>query len=145
MSENNNKLQIRCFEITDTDKVISIWKECQLTREWNNPLLDIQRKVNFQKDLFFVGEIDNLIIATAMFGYDGHRGWLNYFAVMPKFQNRGYGKQLLTHGEDKLLKLGCPKINLQIRDDNLEAINFYEITNYKKDKCVSYGKRLIED
>jgi ribosomal protein S18 acetylase RimI-like enzyme len=145
MSENNNKLQIRCFEITDTDKVISIWKECQLTREWNNPLLDIQRKVNFQKDLFFVGEIDNLIIATAMFGYDGHRGWLNYFAVMPKFQNRGYGKQLLTHGEDKLLKLGCPKINLQIRDDNLDAINFYEITNYKKDKCVSYGKRLIED
>ena len=107
MSENNNKLQIRCFEITDTDKVISIWKECQLTREWNNPFLDIQRKVNFQKDLFFVGEIDNLIIATAMFGYDGHRGWLNYFAVMPKFQNRGYGKQLLIHGEDKLLKLGC--------------------------------------
>jgi len=145
MSENNNKLQIRCFEITDTDKVISIWKECQLTREWNNPLLDIQRKINFQKDLFFVGEIDNSIIATAMFGYDGHRGWLNYFAVMPKFQNRGYGKQLLTHGEDKLLKLGCPKINLQIRDDNLDAINFYEITNYKKDKCVSYGKRLIED
>ena len=80
-----------------------------------------------------------------MFGYDGHRGWLNYFAVMPKFQNRGYGKQLLIHGEDKLFKLGCPKINLQIRDDNLDAINFYEITNYKKDKCVSYGKRLIED
>ena len=23
-----------------------------------------------------------------MFGYDGHRGWLKYFAVLPQFQKK---------------------------------------------------------
>ena len=43
--------------------------------------------------------LNDEIIATAMFGYDGHRGWLNYFAVLPNFQKRGFGKQLMTFGE----------------------------------------------
>ena len=34
-----------------------------------------------------------------MFGYDGHRGWLNYFAVALDFQTKGYGKLLLQFGE----------------------------------------------
>ena len=85
------------------------------------------------------------IIATAMFGYDGHRGWLNYFAVLPQFQKSGYGKQLLEFGEKILFDKGCPKINLQIRADNKEAINFYKAVGYNEDEVISYGKRLIED
>ena len=77
------ELNIRTYQQTDMEDVIHIWKECGLIRSWNNPKLDIQRKVNTQNDLFFVAELSNRIIATAMFGYDGHRGWLNYFAILP--------------------------------------------------------------
>ena len=82
---------------------------------------------------------------TPRFGYDGHRGWLNYFAVALDFQTKGYGKLLLQFGEQKLLELGCPKINLQIRNDNKEAVKFYHKQGYKNDAVVSLGKRLIED
>ena len=116
-----------------------------MIRSWNNPKLDIQRKANTQKDLFFVGEFSNKIIATAMFGYDGHRGWLNYFAVLPQFQKSGFGKQLLEFGELILVDKGCPKLNLQIRADNKKAINFYKAVGYNKDEVISFGKRLIED
>ena len=138
-------LKIRTYKHADMEDVIHIWKECGLIRSWNNPKLDIQRKVNTQKDLFFVGELSNKIIATAMFGYEGHRGWLNYFAVIPEFQKNGFGKQLLEFGEMILIAKGCPKLSLQIRADNKEAINFYEAVGYNKDKVVSFGKRLIED
>lgn len=138
-------LKIRTYKHADMEDVIHIWKECGLIRSWNNPKLDIQRKVNIQKDLFFVGELSNKIIATAMFGYEGHRGWLNYFAVIPEFQKNGFGKQLLEFGEMILIAKGCPKLSLQIRADNKEAINFYEAVGYNKDKVVSFGKRLIED
>ncbi len=37
------------------------------------------------------------------------------------------------------------KINLQIRADNKEAINFYKAVGYNEDEVISYGKRLIED
>jgi len=145
MTKKIMDLKIRTYKHADMEDVIHIWKECGLIRSWNNPKLDIQRKVNIQKDLFFVGELSNKIIATAMFGYEGHRGWLNYFAVIPEFQKNGFGKQLLEFGEMILIAKGCPKLSLQIRADNKEAINFYEAVGYNKDKVVSFGKRLIED
>ena len=136
---------IRQFVPNDTNRVIFIWEQCDLVRNWNNPNFDIKRKLNFQKELFFVGLLNDEIIATAMFGYDGHRGWLNYFAVLPNFQKRGFGKQLMTFGEMALIEKGCPKLNLQIRNDNTKTINFYQKVGYKEDAAVSFGKRLIED
>ena len=73
------------------------------------------------------------------------RGWLNYFAVVLDFQTKGYRKLLLHFGEQKLLELGCAKINLQIRNNNREAVNFYHEQGYKDDAVISLGKRLIYD
>jgi len=143
--KSSSNFAIRQFVPNDTNRVIFIWEQCDLVRNWNNPNFDIQRKLNFQKELFFVGLLNDEIIATAMFGYDGHRGWLNYFAVLPNFQKRGFGKKLMTFGEMALIEKGCPKLNLQIRNDNTKAINFYKKVGYKEDAAVSFGKRLIED
>ena len=143
--KSSSNFAIRQFIPNDTNRVIFIWEQCDLVRNWNNPNFDIQRKLNFQKELFFVGLLNDEIIATAMFGYDGHRGWLNYFAVLPNFQKRGFGRQLMTYGEMALIERGCPKLNLQIRNDNTKAINFYQKVGYKEDAAVSFGKRLIED
>jgi ribosomal protein S18 acetylase RimI-like enzyme len=143
--KSSSNFAIRQFVPNDTNRVIFIWEQCDLVRSWNNPNFDIQRKLNFQKELFFVGLLNDEIIATAMFGYDGHRGWLNYFAVLPNFQKRGFSKQLMTFGEMALIERGCPKLNLQIRNDNTKAINFYQKVGYKEDAAVSFGKRLIED
>ena len=143
--KSSSNFAIRQFVPNDTNRVIFIWEQCDLVSSWNNPNFDIQRKLNFQKELFFVGLLNDEIIATAMFGYDGHRGWLNYFAVLPNFQKRGFGKKLMTFGEMALIEKGCPKLNLQIRNDNTKAINFYKKVGYKEDAAVSFGKRLIED
>ena len=51
---------IRTFEHADMEDVIHVWAECGLIRSWNNPKLDIERKVNIQK-IFFVGELSNKI------------------------------------------------------------------------------------
>lgn len=48
--------------------------------------------------------------------------------------------------ENKLVDLGCPKVNLLIRRDNHEVSNFYESLQYSKQEDVLvYGKRLIPD
>ncbi len=46
--------------------------------------------------------------------------------------------------ERHLLDAGCPKINLQIRADNVDAVAFYEALGFGRDEVVSY-ERLIED
>ena len=78
-----------------------------------------------------------------MAGYEGHRGWVNYLAVDPAYQGKGFGRQIMQEIEKRLLALGCPKINLQVRDGNTQALEFYSRIGYKNDNVVSLGKRLI--
>jgi ribosomal protein S18 acetylase RimI-like enzyme len=136
---------IRAYAEKDEKQVIELWNECGLTRSWNNPQLDIQRKQKVQSEWFFVGEENGAVIATAMFGYDGHRGWVNYLAVSPNQQRKGYARKLMEHGETVLKSVGCPKINLQIRTTNTQVQAFYRSIGYTEDKVVSFGKRLIKD
>ena len=98
-----------------------------------------------QAEGFLVGELDGTVMASAMFGYDGHRGWLNYLAVSPEHRGRRYGAQLMAHGEAFLRDMGCPKLNLQVRKGNAEVLKFYAKLGYGDDEVVSLGKRLISD
>ena len=136
---------IRPYQTDDEDAVVALWQECELTRSWNNPRLDISRKLSVQSQWFFVGVLQQEIIASAMFGYDGHRGWVNYLAVSPLHQNKGYARKLMECGENALLEAGCPKLNLQIRNSNTQVQAFYRAIGYVQDEVVSYGKRLIKD
>ena len=47
--------------------------------------------------------------------------------------------------EKKLYKLGCPKINLFVRNTNIKVKAFYKTNNYKMQDSQIYGKRLIDD
>ena len=80
-----------------------------------------------------------------MGGYEGHRGWVNYLAVSPSYQNKGYGRQLMNAVEEKLEKMGCAKVNLQVRETNLEMIEFYKAIGYNLDHVIGMGKRLESD
>ena len=80
-----------------------------------------------------------------MAGYDGHRGWINYFAVHPDFQNRGFGKQLMDYVENRLHELGCQKINLQIREGNKKVLSYYQKLGFVQEKRISMSKRLEDD
>ena len=142
---SNEKTTIRLFLDTDTDAVIALWQACELTRAWNNPEKDIERKLAVDDELFLVAETQGNIIGSVMGGYDGHRGWINYLAVDPGQRKQGLGKQLMLAVEQRLLDLGCPKINLQIRTGNEAVMEFYRAIGFTEDACVSFGKRLIPD
>ena len=139
------QLFIRPFQTEDEAAVVSLWQLCELTVPWNNPYKDIARKLKVQPELFLVGMLDSLLIATVMGGYDGHRGWINYLAVHPDFQGLGYAQQMMVNVESELRKIGCPKINLQIRSGNAKVMAFYQKLGFTDDRVLSMGKRLEED
>jgi ribosomal protein S18 acetylase RimI-like enzyme len=136
---------IRPFTLADSDAVIAIWQACHLIVPWNDPHKDIARKMLVNPDLFLVAELNGRLTGTIMGGYEGHRGWINYLAVSPDYQRQGVGRALMEAVEAKLLALGCPKINLQVRSGNTAVIQFYGHLGYHIDDVISLGKRLIAD
>jgi ribosomal protein S18 acetylase RimI-like enzyme len=142
-------MNIRPFQDADESAVIALWHACALTRPQNDPARDIARKRTVQPELFLVAEVDGdggpQVIGSAMFGYDGHRGWVNFLAVDPQWQRRGVARQLMNEGQLRLTALGCPKLNLHVRAGNEQALGFYRQLGYGTDDVVSMGKRLIAD
>ena len=136
---------VRAFQPSDEAGVVELWRRCDLTRPWNDPHKDIARKLKVRPDLFLVGEIDGAIVATAMVGYDGHRGWINYLGVDPDHRRKGLARQIMSEAERLLRKEGCSKINLQVRSSNAQAIEFYRQIGFAVDDVVSMGKRLESD
>jgi ribosomal protein S18 acetylase RimI-like enzyme len=124
------------------DAVVDLWRKCSLVVPQNDPVEDIQRKLIFQPDLFFVALLDGEVIGSIMVGYEGHRGWMNYLAVLPEHQRRGYGRKLVEKAVDELKRLGCLKVNLQVRRSNVSVVEFYKHLGFKDDDVVGLGKRL---
>ena len=138
-------LAVRAFTVADTEAVIALWHACGLTRPWNDPHLDIARKMAVQPELFLVAEDDGVVVGSVMAGYDGHRGWLYYLAASPERQGEGIGRLLVGAAEERLTAMGCPKIQLMVRPDNVGARGFYDALGYEAFDTWNTGKRLIAD
>jgi len=138
-------LSIRAYQPEDEAQVVALWDRTGLLRPWNDPRRDIRRKLHVQRDGFLVGLLGNTLVATVMAGYDGHRGWINYLAVDPQHQRKGFGRLMMSTAEQTLQNAGCPKINLQVRTGNDAALAFYERIGFGRDEVVSLGKRIVTD
>jgi ribosomal protein S18 acetylase RimI-like enzyme len=139
------KMIIRAYTEGDRGEVVSLWGQCGLVVPQNDPVRDIERKLKVDRDLFLVGLDKNAIVATVMGGYEGHRGWINYLAVKPSAQRKGYGRKIMRAVEELIEQKGCPKINLQVRSTNRDVIAFYIALGYGDDAVVGLGKRLESD
>ncbi len=137
---------LRPFAEDDRVAVLELWDRCGLTRPWNDGGAEIDRKLVWDPSMLIVAvDESDAISGTVMIGYDGRRGWVNYMAVMPERRGSGLGRRLMEEAETRLVDLGCPKLNLQVRGDNLGAVQFYRRLGYELDDVVGMGKRLDGD
>jgi ribosomal protein S18 acetylase RimI-like enzyme len=134
---------VRLFRENDKTVLIELWHECDLTRPWNNPHADIDFCVASPNSCLLVMENDEgRIVGSVMVGYDSHRGWFYYLAVVPKLRHRGIGRQLLKAAENWLRERGVRKAQLMIRSENQQALSFYEAADYAKEDRIIMSKWL---
>lgn len=121
----------------DDESVIALWRVCGLVVPWNDPGADIARcRASPQAELL-VAELGGRVVATAMAGDDGHRGWLYYLAVDPALRGTGLGRAIVRHAEAWLEARGVTKVEVLIRGGNAGVQPFYEGLGYAaKDRIV---------
>jgi ribosomal protein S18 acetylase RimI-like enzyme len=130
--------------LEDEAEVVALWTNCGLTRPWNDASADFRRAVAWPGSTILVTRDGGAILGSVMTGYDGHRGWVYYLAVAPKRRRSGLGRALMAAVEAWLAERLCPKIQLMVRDDNAEAIAFYQALGLEVQKVTILGRFLGE-
>jgi ribosomal protein S18 acetylase RimI-like enzyme len=65
--------------------------------------------------------------------------------VRKTHRHQGLAARLVRHVETKLIELGCPKLELMVRNGNTSVISFYRNIGFNPDPVMVLSKRLIED
>jgi ribosomal protein S18 acetylase RimI-like enzyme len=131
-------------DIADADvaAVIALWQTCGLTRPWNDPAADIALARRGPHSTVLIGRDRDAIVATAMVGHDGHRGWVYYVATDPDRRAKGYGRAIMNAAEDWLRATGIAKLQLMVRRDNAKAGAFYQSIGYAESQTIVFAKWL---
>jgi ribosomal protein S18 acetylase RimI-like enzyme len=143
MRTNKEPYRIRRFADPDRAAVAALWTEVFADDPpWNTPDLVIAQKLRVQPELFLVCEKKDRIVATVIGGFDGFRGWAYHLAVSSGERRHGIGRAMMQALEGRLERMGCPKLNLQVRAGNDEAVAFYRALGYGVEDRVSMAKQL---
>lgn len=132
------------LSIDACDELAALWTACGLTRPWNDPVSDARKAIEGACSVV-LGLREGgggALIASAMVGFDGHRGWVYYLAVAPDHQGTGLGRLMMAAAEQWLRGQGAPKIQLMVREDNVAAIGFYEALGLARQPVVTLGRFL---
>ncbi|HEU4651976.1 MAG TPA: GNAT family acetyltransferase [Croceibacterium sp.] len=138
-------IRIEAYRDAQFDEVRALWLEAfPGDPPHNRAEVAIPAKLAVQPDLLLVALDQGKVVGTTMAGYDGHRGWLYAVAVRGSHRRSGVGSLLVREAERRLARLGCTKINLQVRAENAAVAAFYRALGYAVEERVSMGKRLAE-
>lgn len=139
-------MRICTYESHHFDGLDHVWRACFPNNSSRNQAgYSVPAKLAMGDDLLLVAEDssgDGSVVGTIMAGYDGHRGWLYSVAVLPEHRHQGIGELLVTEACERLRKLGCVKVNLQIVADNHAVQAFYERLGFTVEPRISMGRKL---
>jgi len=127
---------------TEIDAAVELWRAVNLIRPWNDPYADARLALAGATSTILAGRLDGRLVATAMVGEDGHRGWVYYLAVLPERRGRRFGEAMMRAAEQWVIARGMPKLQLIVRGDNAAVINFYEAIGYKQEEVAVLSRRF---
>jgi GNAT superfamily N-acetyltransferase len=144
MPRKSSRERIRPYQEADQDALVALWERCGLVTRWNEPVGDIALAgASANTEILIAGGTSRLDGAV-MTGHDGHRGWLYYLAVDPDRRLKGLGTALVRAAEAWLQERGIPKVQILIRETNLEVADFYARLGYHPNPCTIMQRWLTD-
>lgn len=121
-------VQFRTFRTEYLQQIIDITRR-NLTERYNDFIfLDIYRS---WPSAFIIGMAEDNVAGFICGGLSGEReARILMIAVDKPYRNVGIGSGLMTLFEQEASKVKVNRIKLEVRTDNLQAINFYKSRGY---------------
>jgi ribosomal protein S18 acetylase RimI-like enzyme len=119
------KVRLRAYRPEDFAAVRTIWRSAGLRLGPTDTFTELERARRRDPGLFLVALAGRHAVGAVFGRFDGHRGWVHHLAVHPRWQHSGVGRRLMDEVERRLLRLGCPKLNLHVEPSNGRVVAFY--------------------
>ncbi len=136
---DNDLLQLRRYRETDHDEVV--WLHHLGLEQfgadagpgpWDDDLKDITSHY-FEHGDFIVGFLGGRLVAMgAVRGISSEAGEIKRMRVLPEFQRRGFGHQILEALEKRAADLGYARLFLDTSENQVPAQAFYLTHGYRE-------------
>jgi len=136
-------VEIRDLRQSDGNALRALWRACGIRDRPGDDDASLAVMASRNPGLCIVGSEGDRIVASALAGFDGRRGWLYHVATHPDVRRRGIATRLVRTIEDRLRAMGCRKLNLIVWDGEEDAMAFWTGIGYYREKTVEFAKELI--
>lgn len=134
-------IEVRRYRSGDGDALRELWSAVGF-RSVGDDDESLDRMAERNPGLLLVGTEDDRIVASALGAWDGRRGWIYHVGTAADHRRTGLGSRLIHEVERKLRQLGCPRVNVIVRDEHPEAPAFWEALGYVAARTRQFGKEL---
>lgn len=126
-------IQVRDYRPEDYEQVQKVWTESGVggAHRGDNKEI-IEDSLRLGGKLLVLEDTDSKeLLGTSWMTFDGRRIHLHHIGVLPEQQNKGYGT-LLTQNSLEFAKAKGYQMKLEVKDDNLKAIEIYKKLGFKR-------------
>lgn len=134
-------IDLRDFEASDGDALRQLWHEAGF-RSVGDDDRSLVAFATRNPGLLIVATADRLVVASALGGWDGRRGWIYHVATAKAFRRKGIATRLVRRLEQRLRAAGAPKVNAIVRDENEDARAFWKQLGYEVAPTHQFGREL---
>lgn len=132
---------IRDLRGTDGDELRRLWREAGLSGLGDDDR-SLARMARRNPGLVLVAVDGTRVVASALAGWDGRRGWVYHVATAASHRRQGIATRLLDQIEAALAVLGAPKVNAMVQPANEDGRAFWESRGYSPGPARQFGKEL---
>jgi len=138
-------MEIRELRPSDGNEVRALWQSSGIRIRPGDDDVSLARFISHNPGLCLVGCEGDRIVATALTGFDGRRGWLYHVATHPDMRRRGIATRMVREVEERLHAQGCKKLNLIVWDEEVDAMTFWTAIGYRRERTVEFAKPLTDE
>jgi ribosomal protein S18 acetylase RimI-like enzyme len=92
-----------------------------------------------------VGDLDGTVIGKIDVHLSEESALILGFAVLPEYRGQGYGRQMLAHTIQEILKRGRHNIWLEVVTDNKRALSLYQSCGFKETGGYDYYRLQLHN
>ena len=113
------------------DEVVALWNSCEGLGE-AEPHDEIDRFLRRNAGFSLIARDGKTLVAAALCGHDGKRGYLYHVAVSPTHRRQGIGEQIVRVCLDRLGAIGIVRCSIHLYIDNDDGEQFWLSTGWRR-------------